>query len=220
MVWRKERDSNPRRPRDRFALAGRRHEPLGHPSMRAPYRTRTGDLRLDGAASTPTGPTRLAELGTRRGIRTHNPRGLSAVPLPIELPGLGGARTACVDRKGVEPFTRGLQGDAVHRHSAHVGVTAALGAEDSNLHERVQSPSGCRVASAPKDCPRWSGHRESNSGVRRGGATHFRCATAASWCCVDRAGFEPAVSRLRAWRDRPYSNGPYMTSPRPASRTR
>ncbi len=201
----------------------------------APYRIRTGDLRLDGAASTPLDQR---DLRTRRGIRTHNLRGLSAAPLPFELPGQGVAcgpprsptlrrgppfsvdHLLCVDRKGVEPFTRGLQGDAVHRHSAHLGLAAALGAEDSNLHELVQSQPCCLVASAPKGCPRSSGHRESNSGVRRGGAMHFRCATAARWCCVDRAGFEPAVSRLRAWRDRPYSNGPHMTSPRPASRTR
>ena len=62
-----------------------------------------------------------------------------------------------MDRKGVEPFTRGLQDDAVHRHSAH-GLFA-LGAEDSNLHELVQSQPCCLVASAPIGGPAHPSYR-------------------------------------------------------------
>ena len=55
-----------------------------------------------------------------------------------------------MDRKGVEPLLRGLQDDAVHRHSARGPIEdVVLGAEDSNLHELVQSQPCCLVASAP-----------------------------------------------------------------------
>ncbi len=56
------------------------------PLHRAPYRIRTGDRRRDKAVPSPTWPTGRV-LRTQGGIRTPNLRGLSALPLPVELPG-------------------------------------------------------------------------------------------------------------------------------------
>ena len=49
---------------------------------------------------------------TRRGIRTLILRALNATPLPV------GPAGHDVDRRRIELRTRGLQGDAVHQHSA------------------------------------------------------------------------------------------------------
>jgi hypothetical protein len=247
-IERRVRDLNPRR---YHPLRGSNAAPstgLGQPFMCVPYRTRTGDLRLDGAASTPTGPTGHAYPGEESNLQQRrSERRASTVGLPGHVsawssggsnsawkackailctgtyPGRasGGSRTRTlritkptlcrVSFAGVEPAARvelatlPLQGERsdqteLHRRAyprresnaqhpgsrpgastfglrgqvrqGHLrsrirnpfGLPAAtdapcadplarpaeLGAEDSNLHERVQSPSGCRITSAPR----------------------------------------------------------------------
>jgi hypothetical protein len=119
-----------------------------------------------------------------------------------------------VDSQGVEPWTRGLQDLAVHQHPAlaccvlRVACCAGSGGVEppSTDSESAMLP----VTPAPKDV---SDYRESNPDPRRGGAMHFRCATATCRACVDRTGFEPVISRLRAWRACRCSNGPCRARP-------
>jgi hypothetical protein len=164
---------------DRFALAGRRLEPLGHPSS-AP---RTG---FEPAISALTGrhphPLDRRDLRTRRGIRTPNLRCLRALPLPFELPGLELLRGPKGSRTLHARFARRRCAPALRPWIVSAGSGGfeppRVGSEPTMLPGCISSHwwSGPPLMSAGPS----SGYRESNSDVRRGGARHCRCATAAS----------------------------------------
>jgi hypothetical protein len=202
-------------------------------SRRALYGIRTRDLLLDGEASTPLD---RQDRRTRRGIRTPNLRLLTTAPLPFGLPGQGsgvypGAWTTSVSNR-----TRAACKAALHTCASPLMYhVPAAGFEPAT--SRLSTWRLCRLGHTGKS--RWERRtRTSTSRVRAGDAADYissqglgrsperlwrielQCpprrggALPLSYSrtsCVDRAGFEPAISRLRAWRDDHYSNGPLCT---------
>ena len=94
----------------RSALAGQRLRPLGHLSVASRTGLVTAISAVTGRRPLQTGPTGLAYPG-----RESNPQHAGSEPAAsaVGLPGHG------VDRRGIEPRRRCLQGSAVHQHPAH-----------------------------------------------------------------------------------------------------
>jgi hypothetical protein len=142
--------------------------------MRVPYRTRTGDLRLDRQRPLQTGPTGHGVLG---GSRTLTPS-----LAPGSEPGMSTKfHHEHVDRRGVEPRASGLQSETVHQHPAR-GANGETRTRNRPLTMRLHDQSCC-AGMEPV-----TGLEPATS------ATQGRRATCcASPACVPSAGFEPAL---------------------------
>lgn len=153
----------------RSALAGRRHQPLGHLSKASAgtrKRIRTSNLGVLGAAPLPLGPPgHMWNDGVSNPGRAVCKAALCTCTHPVLPRTPGRIRTG--NRRSLEPLP-----------SSNWATRAyALGAEDSNLYKLLQRQPCCRLHKLPMSVAT-SGYRESNPDLLHGEQLHCRCATA------------------------------------------